>query len=334
MKLFINAFLFLLSTAAFAQSDIAFKSMDEKEYHVGDRISAGTLSTSPVLEKYRKYTVELNSNLAAIRQFTFDHPKYEYMMVVVWRQLGRKFPSQTEAATDTLEHYFRREWSSGDNRQYLNMVDHLYSKNVEQPYMYLEIISDNSPILAAGKKAIVVPEEPILYKRYTNTLKVDTSLIAADAPIFVELPGSYVQRKSRGTFLLKPRHKVAEKRIHVKSGITTQRVSHGVYWFKFRLLPTPEVFLNDVQIIDSTVSVREIRKGVFSSKYANQELTPNFIVAEVDYTVNGKKIRQTGDRVTKSVLKALEGFNDDDKVVIDRIIVHGPDNYKIRPGKA
>lgn len=236
MKLLIIAFLFSFAATAFAQNEVAFKSMDEKDYQVGDRISAGMLTTSPVKGKYRKYTVELNSNLAAIRQFTFDHPKYEYVMVVVWKQLGRKFPSQTEAATDTLEHYFRKEWNSGDNRQYLNSVDHVYIKNVEQPYMYLEIVGDKSPILAAGKKAIVTPAEPVLYRNYPNILKVDTSFIAADAPILLELPGSYVQRKSHGTFILKPRHKVDEKRIHVKSGITTQRMSHGVYWFEFRLL--------------------------------------------------------------------------------------------------
>lgn len=62
-------------------------------------------------------------------------------------------------------------------------------------------------------------------------------------------------------------------------------------------------------------------------------MAPNFIVSQVEYRVNGKKIRQTGNRATKSVLKALEGLSDDDKVVVERIIVHGPDNYKIRPGK-
>jgi|GEM_PF-2221774 len=335
----ILALLFLLSAGSvFGQkSSVVYKTIASTSFSVGDRIAMGEITTERLLKK--EYAASISEAMSPFRDFMFAHPEMQFRVHAKWKQTGRKFPAETQAAKDSIESYFRKHEAAGDNKQYAAEIKHAFFKQPEEVKLELEIITI-SPGKSTEEQSFVrsenaFPDKNTIYRNYDNTIAFNVPGVAASEAIWIEGDHMKIKYLGRGKATIRVRLRKSKELVYVtvKSGTAEHPVNHGRFWLKVSSLPEPEIFLgplplNEIAELDDS-TVFQYRE--FFASYPNQfPLSADFKISEVRYVIAGKEVSQTGPKISAKTLKKIEAAPAGTEIIVTKVVVNGPRRMKLK----
>lgn len=152
-------FLFLLLIAsaftAFGQKKkqlpVTYKTISDKEFSVGDRISLGEVNV--VVLPLGKDSIQIPESFSDYRAFIQRNPNMTYKLHMNWKLQGVKYPGRTDRTRDALLTYLNEDGPDEDSTCYIDAFKHTFVKKqpevlkVEIEIVKVNLLQDRSAVL-------------------------------------------------------------------------------------------------------------------------------------------------------------------------------------------
>lgn len=135
------------------QPPVAYKTITDKEFSAGDRISLGEVTV--VMLPLGKDSIRIPDNFAAYREFIQRNPNMTYRLHMNWKLQGVKYPGRTDRTRDALLTYLNEDGPDEDSTCYIDAFKHTFvKKQAEVLKVEVEIVRVTGP-----KEAAILPKE-------------------------------------------------------------------------------------------------------------------------------------------------------------------------------
>lgn len=176
MKHFLLLLLIASAFTAFGQRKkqppITYKTITDKEFSVGDRISLGEVTV--VVLPLGKDSIQIPADFSAYRDFIQRNPDMTYRLHMNWKLQGVKYPGRTDRTRDALLTYLNEDGPDEDSTCYIDAFRHTFVK--KQPELLkveIEVIGVRVPNADRSQidGTIALPQLNVLYRNYNNILE-------------------------------------------------------------------------------------------------------------------------------------------------------------------